>query len=104
MEVTLRDLRNNIDGIYSITTNRVADILGISREHYSRLERGFYKLDTLKIEKLATLFKVKPAEIVKAWENSRGGEKHERNSRNWKTTFKRIRKIKIKKVSILRLN
>lgn len=82
MKATLRDLRKNIDGVYSITTNRVANMLGISREHYSRLERGFYKLDTLKIEKLSTLFKVDPSEIIKAWENSQGGEIDGRNPRS----------------------
>ncbi|KEH91561.1 MULTISPECIES: helix-turn-helix transcriptional regulator [Clostridium] len=82
MKATLKDLRNNIEGIYSITTIRVAHELGISREQYSRIENGFYKPNNLKIEKLATLFKVTENEIIKAWNNSRGGKANERNIRN----------------------
>lgn len=82
MKATLKYLRQNIDGMYSITTKRVANELGISREHYSRLERGYFKLDALKIEKLATLYKVSKEEIVHAWQNAKGGECNERNTRN----------------------
>ncbi|KOC47744.1 hypothetical protein ADU86_03870 [Clostridium botulinum] len=84
MQLTLKDLRNNIEGIYSITTDKVANKLGISREHYTRLEKGVYKLDTLKIEKLSILFKVNEVTIINAWENSRkeGGLLYVRNSKN----------------------
>lgn len=85
MKATLKDLRNNIDGIYSINATKVANELGISREQYSRIENGIYKPNNLKIEKLATLFKVTEDEIIKAWNNSnnsRGGKVHERNIRN----------------------
>ena len=80
MKATLKELRNNIEGIYSINASKVANILGISRTHYSRLEQGYYKPDSLKIEKLATLFKVSKEEIIQAWENSKGGKNDGGNS------------------------
>ncbi|MBA4509770.1 XRE family transcriptional regulator [Clostridium botulinum] len=83
MNLTLKYLRNNIDGIYSITTDKVAKKLDISRRQYSRLENGHVKeLDEVKIEKLANLFKVTKQTIKEAWENSKGGIINDRNNKN----------------------
>lgn len=96
LKLTLKYLRNNIDGLYSITTKKVAEELCISREHYSRFENGHLKLDDFKIKKLSVLFKVNKNTIIKAWENSRGGNDYVRDITNWATTFSRGKKTKVK--------
>ncbi|MBN3406364.1 transcriptional regulator [Clostridium botulinum] len=50
--MTLKDLR--IES--GLKARKVAEYLGISREHLYNLEKGKYKLDKLKLEKLCEVY------------------------------------------------
>lgn len=54
---------------------KVAEMLGISRQHYRNIENGKANLTSDKIEKLSEKFSVEPLTILKAWEESKNGTK-----------------------------
>jgi len=49
---------------YGLTQNEVANRLGISINSYSNIEKGRCDLYTSRIELIATLFRIKPHQII----------------------------------------
>lgn len=65
--MTLKEFRY----ISGLKSRKIAEILGISRVQLNNLEKGIYKLDKLKIEKLCKVYNVNENKILRAWEESR---------------------------------
>lgn len=45
---------------------KIAEELNVSREQYGNLEKGIYKLNNLKVEKLCEVFRKSKTEIIQA--------------------------------------
>lgn len=60
--MTLEELR--IES--GIKAYKIAEKLSVSREQYRNLEKGIYKLNNSKVEKLCEVFRKSKAEIIQA--------------------------------------
>ncbi|MBU3155147.1 XRE family transcriptional regulator [Clostridium estertheticum] len=54
---------------------KLAEILEISRQQYSNIEKGKGKMNAGRIEKLSKKFNIEPLLILKAWEETKSNEK-----------------------------
>ena len=73
--MTLKDLRKKS----GLKAYKVAELLGISRVQLNNLEKGKYKLDRLKIEKLSEVYR-EDVETIQAIAEKEG----EHNVGKWK--------------------